>query len=54
MTYNDYKEVIKKVAYKNSDFNKLENLVEKMAYDEELTNVEYSQLYKMVMDIIRF
>lgn len=54
MAYKEYKEVINKVTCKNADFNKLEKLVEKMAYDEILTRDEYSELYKMLIDKFRF
>lgn len=54
MTYKEYKEIISKVTFKNADFNKLENLVEEMAYNETLTHDEYSELYKMLIDKFRF
>ena len=54
MTFSDYKKIIDKVTFDNADFNKLEILVEEMAYNENLTRDEYSELYKMLIDKFRF
>lgn len=38
MTFSDYEKIISKVTYKNSDFKKLERLLDNAADNENITN----------------
>lgn len=54
MIYNKYKETLDLLAIEDVNEKQVNDIIEKMAEDEDLTTDEYIELYGLAIDIIKY
>lgn len=54
VAFDNYRKKIEKLKSDKATLDELNNLVETMAWDDDITNAEYSELYGEVLAIMCF
>ena len=54
MTYKQYKTIIRAIDFKNATDIEIEDFIDRMADDDEITNSEYYSLYQSIVNNWRY